>query len=199
MPTCKICHQRQARDGMSVCSICLGLEQPELHQEEHSMDNSIATSMDQIQQASIEPEADAEPFTAICTTCGEVIEPYQLGRNTIKAGICSPCLMKKKYGNSWVPGKNPQKRKASAKAYREAKKVEKDADQGNGKGKSLTRPVNETPPEWPSITLHFEGEDRALFGILQEIARKERRTIDQQVLWFIDKTLDLPRHKETTT
>lgn len=45
-----------------------------------------------------------------------------------------------------------------------------------------------TPPPRPgSVTIPFDGPDSRLFHSLQMIARKERRTIEQQILYLLDQ------------
>lgn len=211
--TCKICHKYPPREGLSIYGVCMG-------QEKNPMDASIDTSMDQTPLVSIEPKEGVEPVLAICSTCGNNIEPYQLGRNTIHRGICHPCMMKKKYGADWVPGGNGQAKNARIKAKRDAKKAA-----GNGNSKNTTTPSDTGPPEVHAehvamldsikadqqeqaimaktvsgaltikgikhLTIAFISDDEAMYERLRALATKERRTMEQQVLYFLDQVIEV--------
>lgn len=41
------------------------------------------------------------------------------------------------------------------------------------------------------LSLAFIGDDEAMFTRLEALAKKERRTMEQQVLWFLERTIDL--------
>lgn len=162
--TCQICHRATPPEGRKVCDQCMGFDRTELEQN---------------------TEPPTESVLNICNTCGNGFAPYRLGRNTVSKGICFACVMRKKYGPDWVPGgksRTGEGRSIYMKQLRERKKEARQSGENGNAPKLAT----------PDITISFEGPDKKLFMELVRIATRERRTVDQQVLWFVERTLDLP-------
>lgn len=220
---CKICHQRPVREGRQVCDVCLGFERGD------SVDQSIDNPMDQTPQPSIEQEQPAAPIEGACNTCGASFEPYKLGSNMIKKGICQTCLMRKKYGPDWVPGgksKRPEYQAEASRRHRVKKKL-----QENGNGTEVNPEVDSplscnpdpsaheeavamldsiragqqeqailaTTPSGllaikgiKNITIPFEyPEDEALYDRILSICKKERRTPEAQILFWLDRVVEV--------
>lgn len=156
---CPLCHPpRESRDGGVLCRVCMGLEEPE---QEKEMEENEAT----IQP---EPEIASESGKGFCLTCGDHFEPYQLGRNTVRDRECHTCLMRRKYGPKWQPGKAKKK---------------------NGDGSTRGKEPLTDAEESASIMLTFRDTDMEIYRGLFGLAGKERRTIDQQVLWFLERAM----------
>lgn len=182
-PTCQICHKNAPTDGFQVCDTCKGFD-------------PLA--------ARIEIDPTAKPI-GHCLTCGaDGWEPYKIGKATIKAGICYSCVMRKKYGSDWVPGGNVARRKAYAAKYREKKKAMKQiADkimEESGKmieaeNGTQQKPFYYSPTESEAydVTIYFvdngDDSDIQMFKKIQAIAKKERRTLEQQIIYLLDGVL----------
>lgn len=172
---CEICHERLKRPGYRTCWTCNGFPERE---EEQPMEEKQA------------------PELGHCATCGADFEPYKNGWGMIRDGLCKPCLMKKKYGPDWIPGGNRENRLKVQKARRERRKKilkEKEA--------APTAPA-ETDKEYaaqqivstvyyPAITIEFSSEDQALYDRLNALASKERRSVQQQILYFLDRVIEV--------
>lgn len=173
---CEICHERLKRPGFRTCWTCNGF--PEREEEEQSMEEQqVITELGR------------------CATCGIDFEPYRNGVCLVKNNICQPCLMRKKYGDDWVPGGNRENRLKVQKARRERRKKilkEKEA--------APTAPVETekeyaaqqivSTVEYPAITIEFSSEDQALYERLKTIAKRERRTLEQQMLYYVEYALE---------
>ena len=172
--TCQICQQRPPREGLKVCGVCLGMEDE--------------PTMDPIQ--TVESPTERTPFH--CHTCGKPIEPYKLGRNIILSGICRPCVMRKKYGPDWVPGGDRKEVQARARAKRAAKKAENGTKQDKpAETRNLSSANHNTEGSFHGdfvVRLVFDTRDQAMYRRIQEIATKERRTTEQQILYFLDQS-----------
>lgn len=174
---CEICHERLKRPGFRTCWTCNGF--PEREEEEQSMEEQqVITELGR------------------CATCGIDFEPYRNGVCLVKNNICQPCLMRKKYGDDWVPGGNRENRLKVQKARRERRKKilkEKEA--------APTAPVETekeyaaqqivSTVEYPAITIEFSSDDQALYDRLNALASKERRSVQQQILYFLDRVIEV--------
>jgi hypothetical protein len=85
--------------------------------------------------------------------------------------------MRKKYGPDWVPGGSKAKKKV---AMQKANAI---MAEGSFHGDFMVR-------------LLFDTRDQALYRKIQEISNRERRTMEQQILWFVERTLDLAHSAE---
>lgn len=126
--------------------------------------------------------APTESALELCRECGALIVPYKIGRNTITSGHCRICNQKLKYGSDWEPGRKEDPLRRSEyqrKKYLERKKAKKQ-DKDNG-GTLVTS----------TLTIAFMGDDEDILRSLEAIAAKERRSIEQQVLYFLDRALEI--------
>lgn len=163
--TCQICHRATPPEGRRVCDACMGFDRTECST-----------------QAS-EPVAGIDPSLAVCDTCGEAFAPYKLGRNFVKDGICRDCVMRKKYGPDWVPG-GKSKTKERKQIYYKRYKEKKEANGGNASG------LSDTAPPDKYLTIVFVGDnDEAMLARIKDIATRERRSMEQQVLYLLDGVL----------
>lgn len=173
--TCQICHTRAPREGGKVCNQCMGLER--------------------------EPEAGVEPELGICDECNKAFVPYKLGRGTVKDGICYDCVMKKKYGPDWIPGGHSntlEKQRLYRQRYEQKRKLRMQQKPENGTEEAPAKEASKQKYPWvewteeqvdspiPTITITFADEDEAMYQRLKDLASKERRSIDQQVMYLLD-------------
>lgn len=188
--TCKICHRQTPPEGRQVCDSCMGFDRT---------NPKVEAS-----------EAPTESTLELCEVCGASIEPYQLGRNIIRRGQCKTCLMKKMYGRDWEPGGNLKKRLSAGKRCGDRKRAlmkEKEAELTVTEPE--TNPIQEVASSMPvntpvthatsdailgglivnHVTVPFEGDDEALYQRLKTLSLKERRSIEQQVLYFLEKVI----------
>jgi hypothetical protein len=186
MPNCKLCGSDDVQFGV-LCEACKGMGGKSHDAPLGSLnpdgnpDNSMHACINPcINPKGIPDDAESPPT---CNTCGEPIVPFRVGQNMVKKGICKPCLMKKKYGPNWVPG--------GKKSLRVPRKKREDNKGVKMAQAPIRAPfVYPDPPELrPDIWIFFEDEDKALHTRLKDIAKRERRTIQQQILWFIDRML----------
>ena len=202
---CKICHRETPPEGRSVCDRCMGFDR----------------TKPESPGPNIKPPTETTLHT--CETCGELIEPYKIGRQTRTVGECQSCYNKRRYGPNWKPGGHTRDEKAAkCKAWREKKKMEK---YGNGNGNKPEAPADTGPPEVQAeafamldsikagqaeqaimaknvsgaltikgikhITLAFVDNDEAMYQRLKDIATRERRSMEQQVLYFLDRVIEV--------
>lgn len=118
-------------------------------------------------------ESAADPDAAtllLCRECGQPIVPFKLGRNTVTSGRCRDCM------NVF------RGRKISATML---SRSAQDGEQR--KPRTVSAPLSPKPPRPSSVTIPFEGADKTLLRHLQLIAGKERRSIEQQILYLLDQ------------
>jgi hypothetical protein len=130
-----------------------------------------------------DPVADSENQT--CLICGGPFEPYKIGRSFVqKPGQCHACLMRKKYGADWVPGGTKALRKPRKKKLPEQLRATPTID-----AQPTATPMPEPEMLEYSVTLRFEGPDEGMYFNLLRICTRERRSLDQQVLFYLDGVL----------
>lgn len=192
--TCEICHKRPPTEGFLLCDRCKGF--------------------DPLSDSKEIPAAERTP--ELCETCGAPIEPYKIGKNTRTAGECRECYYKRRYGPDWKPGGRTKEEKAAKRrAWRDAKKK---ANGGNGGSETLQPLPSERDteqchtviqydnlPEMPpqqqlkavteanikTLAIAFADDDEAMYERLKNIATKERRSMEQQVLYFLDRVIEI--------
>ena len=130
---------------------------------------------------SVDSPPDNSKPTQTCATCGGPFEPYRVGPNWVRQPTqCFACLMRKKYGPDWKPGITKADRKLmSLRKKRAEKKVVAE--------NKMVQPAKSVSDA--TIMLTFDGPDVAMYERILEIANRERRTVDQQVLFFMDGVL----------
>lgn len=190
---CEICKTRKPVPKHKICWVCMGF--PERQEEAVTQ----------------EPKTSVEPSMSVCTTCGDYIKPYQLGRSTVHRGSCYPCMMRKKYGPEWIPGgkkKTREQRNEFQRRYRAKKRAAIGKDNGGAMMDKPDTTVQVAAAEaselfdskfpWvgqqldqgvPCVSLCFDARDQAMYEKIADIARTERRTIEQQVLYLLDGVL----------
>lgn len=94
----------------------------------------------------------------VCGQCGREFTAYRHGVTVVKA-ICMECLHKKI---------SPPERKDSAAIPA--------ASAANGTG----------PAGAESISISFSGQDAKLLQLIREISAKDRRTVDSQILYWLE-------------
>lgn len=164
--TCRICKTGTPREGRTVCDKCLGFEGP---------------------------TETIPPNPNLCCDCGSKIEPYKIGRNTITSGRCRECNQKLKYGPDWIPGgrsKSKEKQREYAKQYNDKKRSAR--DKGNDKNQVSTPDENAII----TLTIPFTGGDETMFRKLQAVAARERRSPEQQLLYYLDGIEELLKQQE---
>jgi len=178
--TCKICHSETPTEGRQVCDVCMGFKRSD-------------PSMDQITQPSIEQDKPIAKCEGVCDTCGASFEPYRLGANMVRNGICNICLMRKKYGADWVPGgksKRPGRHREKKKAkenrnLEELKKLSQRPDFKAHEGEFTMKGIK-------NITIPFVlPDDEALFDRIMATAKRNRRTPEAQILFWLDSVVDV--------
>lgn len=135
--------------------------------------------------AMVAPTSQVVDPPPTCLICGGPFEPYKIGRSFVqKPGQCQTCLMRKKYGPDWRPGGLKANRKPGNKKLPEQPGTNPTPD-----AQPAANPAPEPEVIEHSITLRFVGPDHGMFLRLKEIATKERRSLDQQVLFYLDSIL----------
>lgn len=203
--SCEICHERPPTEGFKLCDRCKGFD-------------PLSDSRE-IPAAERHAKAPATESTLeLCMSCGSPIEPYPIGKALRTTGECQACYHKRRYGpDHKTGGMTKDEKAATSKAWREARKKAKD----NSESKTLQpgpREPNmeecniviqannllETSPQQPGaiadalsvvgikhLTVAFVGDDEAMYQRLKDIATKERRSMEQQVLYFLDRVVEI--------
>lgn len=128
------------------------------------------------------------PEMGHCEACGEDFEPYKNGSVTILT-VCHTCLMKRKYGPDWTPGDRREKDRIRAannrKRLREAKEKATECQDPNEPG--VNGPIELVNP---LVTIAFMKDDQALYDRLMATAKRERRTPESQILYWLDRVAE---------
>jgi len=176
---CKFCGAPTEDYTKQLCAMCMG--------DIRAFDGEVNPPAPKVpEQPELKswtiPEPAPEPQT--CQTCGGPFEPYKVGPHWVRQPIqCYACLMKKKYGPDWEPG--------GTKASRKLKNaIAKELALSVTKREPTSEPKEETVFDLGRINLvavlRFNGPDEAMYKRLQEIATRERRTIEAQILYLLD-------------
>lgn len=196
---CRICDNEIPREGMKVCDTCLGLNM-------HASKNDMHASK----------EVPPAPSINLCQTCGAAIEPYYIGKGLRAKGECRDCYYRRRYGPGWKPGgMTREEKRAKQREYRKNRK-----NGGNGHDAPADTGPPEVHAEAVAtiesikagqqeqaimaktvsgalaikgikhLTIAFVGDDEAMYARLKDTAAKERRSMEQQVLYFLDRVVE---------
>jgi hypothetical protein len=182
---CELCKKREVESGR-LCEACKGNAAP----QPTECGGSLLVPVARMPIDSSAIYTTPQPQT--CQTCGGPFEPYKIGPNWVrKPDQCQDCLMRKKYGADWVPGLSGWQRKLKRKEMQEkVAEVLKERKNCLKVGTQSRDRDIDCPDAMPNcITLKFNGPDEAMFRQIEAISTKERRTMDQQVLFFLDGVL----------
>lgn len=120
---CEICHDEPATHGFKLCDRCKGFDPLSASKELPKA------------EAALTRQPPTETTLNLCETCGGLIEPYKLGRQTRTKGECRTCYHKRRYGPDHKPGGGMTKEEKAAK-YKEWR-AKKKANGGNGGSETL--------------------------------------------------------------
>jgi hypothetical protein len=182
--SCEICHSAPPSPGFSLCDKCKGFDPLGEIVEKTTTSVKEDRSVHGSAWGPVhDPVADSENQT--CLTCGGPFEPYKIGRAFVqKPGQCRACLMRKKYGADWQPGGRNALRKPRKKKLPKHFEATPTLD-----AQPTATPMPEPEMLEYSVTLRFEGPDEGMYFNLLRICTRERRSLDQQVLFYLDGVL----------
>lgn len=180
LPGCKLCGSPDVNFGQ-LCDVCKGIKQPDPTDLQQ-----VFREMDQVEVAPDKggDPADIETTNKLaCHECGRPFSPFKIGPFYQKSK-CYRCYMVMKYGPQWE-----QKHGDSPDAPGRTKNPVKPKPTTNPKPERETVSFNPVPGQSLFVQITFEGPDEEMYRQLRAIATRERRSMEQQILFYLDQHL----------